>query len=215
MTRIAFYGGSFDPVHRGHLAIADRLTTLFDLDEFVFIPAFHAPHKKRLEPTPAIDRYTMLCLATNNEPNMSVSKMEIEVPNRPYTVETLTRLNDLLPDSQLFFVMGADSWRDIRTWREWEKVLGLTNHIIVTRPGFEISGDHVTEEIRERIVDIRGESDPDIQDGEPRKIYFTDAVSLEISASKIRKKIRDKDDEWREDLTLEVAKYIEKYQIYN
>ena len=146
---------------------------------------------------------------------MSVSKMEIEVPNRPYTVETLTRLNDLLPDSQLFFVMGADSWRDIRTWREWEKVLGLTNHIIVTRPGFEISGDHVTEEIRERIVDIRGESDPDIQDGEPRKIYFTDAVNLEISASEIRKKIRDKDDEWREDLTLEVAKYIEKYQIYN
>ena len=215
MTRIAFYGGSFDPVHRGHLAIADRLTTLFDLDEFVFIPAFHAPHKKRLEPTPAIDRYTMLCLATNNEPNMSVSKMEIEVPNRPYTVETLTRLNDLLPDSQLFFVMGADSWRDIRTWREWEKVLGLTNHIIVTRPGFEISGDHVTEEIRERIVDIRGESDPDIQDGEPRKIYFTDAVNLEISASEIRKKIRDKDDEWRDDLTLEVAKYIEKYQIYN
>jgi nicotinate-nucleotide adenylyltransferase len=215
MTRIAFYGGSFDPVHRGHLAIANQLTTLFNLDEFVFIPAFHAPHKKRLEPTPAIDRYTMLCLATNNEPNMSVSKMEIEVPNRPYTVETLTRLNDLLPDSQLFFVMGADSWRDIRTWREWEKVLGLTNHIIVTRPGFEISGDHVTEEFRERIVDIRGESDPDIQDGGSRKIYFTDAVSLEISASKIRKKIRDKDDEWRDDLTLEVAKYIEKYQIYN
>jgi nicotinate-nucleotide adenylyltransferase len=215
MTRIAFYGGSFDPVHRGHLTIADRLTTLFDLDEFVFIPAFHAPHKKRLEPTPAIDRYTMLCLATNNEPNMSVSKMEIEVPNRPYTVETLTRLNDLLPDSQLFFVMGADSWRDIRTWREWEKVLGLTNHIIVTRPGFEISGDHVTEEIRERIVDIRGESDPNIEDSGPRKIYFIDAVNLEISASEIRKKIRDKDDEWREDLTLEVAKYIEKYQIYN
>jgi nicotinate-nucleotide adenylyltransferase len=215
MTRIAFYGGSFDPVHRGHLAIANQLTTLFNLDEFVFIPAFHAPHKKRLEPTPAIDRYTMLCLATNNEPNMSVSKMEIEVPNRPYTVETLTRLNDLLPDSQLFFVMGADSWRDIRTWREWEKVLGLTNHIIVTRPGFEISGDHVTEEIRERIVDIRGESDPNIEDGGPRKIYFTDAVNLEISASKIRKKIRDKDDEWRDDLTLEVAKYIEKYQIYN
>ena len=73
----------------------------------------------------------------------------------------------------------------------------------------------MTEEIRERIVDIRGESDPDIQDGEPRKIYFTDAVNLEISASEIRKKIRDKDDEWREDLTLEVAKYIEKYQIYN
>ena len=214
MTRIAFYGGSFDPVHRGHLAVADRLIDLFDLDEFVFIPAFHAPHKKRLEPTPAIDRYTMLCLATNSEPNMSVSKLEIEAPNRPYTVETLTRLNDLLPDSQLFFVLGADSWWDIRTWREWEKVLTLTNHIVVTRPGFEVSGDHVTEEVRARIIDLRGQEEPQIANGNSQ-IYFTDAVNLEISASEIRKKIRVRDDEWRDDLTLEVAKYIEKYQIYS
>src|SRR5215468_4026858 len=101
MTRIAFYGGSFDPVHRGHLAIAERLIDLFRLDEFVFIPAFHAPHKKRLEPTPAVDRYAMLALATNNEPFISVSKMEIEVPEKPYTVDTLERLNELLPDEQL------------------------------------------------------------------------------------------------------------------
>ena len=214
MTRIAFYGGSFDPVHRGHLAIAGRLTELFELDEFVFIPAFHAPHKKRLEPTPALDRYAMLCLTTNNEANMSVSKMEIEVPNRPYTVETLTRLNELLPDAQLFFVMGSDSWRDIRTWREWEKVLELTNHIVVTRPGFEISSDHVTEGIRDRIVDFRGQTDLNIEDNAERKIYFTDTVNLEISASEIRKKIRENDDDWRDDLTLEVAKYVEKYQIY-
>ena len=214
MTRIAFYGGSFDPVHRGHLAIADRLIELFHLDEFVFIPAFHAPHKKRLEPTPAIDRYTMLCLATNNESNMSVSKMEIQVPSRPYTVETLTQLTELLPDARLFFVMGSDSWRDIRTWREWEKVLTLTNQIVVTRPGFDVTGDHVSDEIRERIIDLRGQEDPRTGDGDSH-IYFTDVVNLDISASEIRKKIRENDDDWRDDLTLEVAKYIEKYQIYS
>jgi nicotinate-nucleotide adenylyltransferase len=213
MTRIAFYGGSFDPVHRGHLAIADRLIAIFELDEFVFIPAFHAPHKKRLEPTPALDRYAMLALATNNEPFISVSKMEIDVPAKPYTVETLERLNQLLPDAQLFFVMGSDSWSDIRTWREWEKVLTLTNHIIVTRPGFEINGDHVSEEIRERIVDVRGELKPEVDDS--LRIYFTDAVNLDVSASEIRKKIRENADDWRDDLTLEVAKYIEKYQIYS
>ena len=111
-TRIAFYGGSFDPLHLGHLAIAKRLTEVFDLDEFVFIPAFHAPHKRRLAATPAVDRYAMLALATNNEQNVSVSKIEIEVPNKPYTVETLARLNELLPDAQLFFVMGADRSAD-------------------------------------------------------------------------------------------------------
>jgi len=213
MTRIAFYGGSFDPVHRGHFAIAVRLTALFNLDEFVFIPAFHAPHKKRLEPTPALDRYAMLALATNNEPYISVSKMEIDAPEKPYTVDTLERLNELLPDAELFFVMGSDSWRDIRTWREWEKVLTLTNHIIVTRPGYEINGYHVTEEIRERIVDVRGQANVELADS--LRIYFTDAVNLEVSASEIRRHIRERMDDWREDLALEVAKYIEKYQIYS
>lgn len=214
-TRIAFYGGSFDPIHRGHLAIAKALIGQFGLDEFVFIPAFHAPHKKRIAPTPALVRYTMLCLATNNESTMSVSKMEIEVPVRPYTVETLTRLTELLPSDELFFVMGSDSWSDIRTWREWEKVLTLTNHIVVTRPGYDISQDHVSKEIRDLIVDLRGNESAQLAPPSGRHIYFTDAVNLDISASEIRKKIRENDDNWREDVTPEVAKYIEKYQIYN
>ncbi|MEP6850347.1 MAG: nicotinate-nucleotide adenylyltransferase [Acidobacteriota bacterium] len=214
MTRLAFYGGSFDPIHHGHLAIAESLTKLFKLDEFVFIPAFHAPHKKRLAPTSALDRYAMLCLATNNESNISVSKMEIEVPEKPYTLQTLERLKDLLPHEQLFFVMGADSWRDITTWREWTQVLTMTDHIVVTRPGFEIEANHVTDEIRERIVDIRGESSPQISD-ESTSIYFTDAVNLDISATEIRRKARENDGEWREDVPHEVANYIEKYQIYS
>jgi len=215
MPRIAFYGGSFDPVHRGHLSIARQAIELFELDEFVFVPAFHAPHKKRLASTPAIDRYAMLALATNNEPNISVSKIEIEVPHKPYTVETLGRLNELLPNATLFFVMGADSWRDIRTWREWEKVLTLTNHIVVTRPGYELSRDHLTEEISERIVDVRGRTDSTFEYRGDSRIYFTNIVNIDISASEIRKKIGEGNEDWRDDVTLEVANYIEKYQIYS
>src|SRR5438445_2085904 len=158
--RIAFYGGSFDPVHRGHLAVAQALLEQFELDEFVFIPAFHAPHKVRLKPTSAYDRYAMLCLVTENEPNMSVSKMEVEMPDRPYSVQTLRQLNVERPDDEIFFVMGADSWMDIRTWREWETVLTMTNIIVVTRPDVEIGFDHVTDEICSRIVDLREKSEP-------------------------------------------------------
>ena len=156
MKRIAFYGGSFDPVHRGHLAIAHALLDQFELDEFVFVPAFHAPHKLRKKPTSAYDRYAMLCLVTQNEPKICVSKMEIEMPERPYSVETLTRLNNERPNDEIFFVMGADSWMEITAWREWEKVLSLSNHIVVTRPGVEIGFSHVTDEIQGGIVDLRG-----------------------------------------------------------
>lgn len=212
MKRIAFYGGSFDPLHNGHLKIAQKLTEVFELDEFVFIPAFHAPHKKEKKPTSAFHRYAMLCLATNDETKIKVSKMELDLPEKPYSIETLTKLKTELPDAKVFFVMGADSWQEITTWREWEKVLTIVNIIVVTRPPIEISFSHVTLAIREKIIDLRGkiEFELDAED----KIYITDAVSLEISATEIRNKIRENRSDWQKDVPIEAARYIEKYKIY-
>jgi nicotinate (nicotinamide) nucleotide adenylyltransferase len=230
LHRVAFYGGSFDPPHVGHVEIARVLTEQFELDEFVFVPAFHAPHKVRLKPTSAYDRYTMLCLVTANMPNISVSKMEIEVPERPYSIETLSRINTERPDDEIFFVMGADSWMDIKTWREWEKVLSISNHIVITRPGYEIGLSHVTNEIRTRIVDLRGDRNAQMQklEGAIEKgrvkdqkskikdlIFITDSVNIDISATAIRSKIRSGDSSWREEVPVEVAIYLEKYQIYS
>jgi len=212
--RVAYYGGSFDPIHHGHLSVAHALLDQFELDEFVFIPAFHAPHKVRLKPTSAYDRYTMLCIVTQNESKITVSKMEIEMPERPYSVETLTRLKVERPDDEIFFVMGADSWMDIKTWRDWEKVLSISNHIVVTRPGYQINSEHVTDEIRSRIVDFRSGNSTNQANG-AHTIYFTDSVNLDISATEIRAKVRNADASWREDVPAEVANYIEKYQIYN
>ncbi|MEZ5429018.1 MAG: nicotinate-nucleotide adenylyltransferase [Pyrinomonadaceae bacterium] len=221
MKRIAFYGGSFDPLHNGHLRIAEKLTELFGLDEFVFIPAFHAPHKRRKKPTSAYQRFAMLCLATNDQPRIKVSKMELEAPERPYSIETLTRLKNELTETDIFFVMGADSWAEINTWREWEKVLTIVNIIVVTRPGFEIGFSHVTEEIRQRIVDLRGAGkEPEISDlisqkiQNPKSIFLSDAVKLDISATEIRRKIGNGEADWRGLVPDEVAKYIEKYDIY-
>jgi nicotinate-nucleotide adenylyltransferase len=210
--RIAFYGGSFDPVHRGHLEIAQKLTETFELDEFVFVPAFHAPHKKRSKPTSAFHRFAMLALATKDFPKIKISKIEVEAPEKPYTFETLTRLKNELTGTKIFFVMGADSWEEITTWREWETVLTMVDIIVVTRPGFEISTAHVSEKIREKVVDLRKEFNAKAQRREG--IFATDAVQLDISATEIRRKIRENDESWKNDVTEEVAKYIEKYQIY-
>ena len=223
MKRIAFYGGSFDPPHNGHLTIARKLTEIFELDEFVFVPAFHAPHKKDKNPTSPFHRFAMLTIATGKESKIKVSKMELEVPEKPYTFETLTRLKNELKDAQIFFVMGADSWQDITTWREWEKVLTIVNIIVVTRPDYEIGFSHVTDAIRERIVDMRSREsrvesrEEKIKDQRPKtkdQIYITDAVQIDVSATGIRQKVKENSADWREDVSAEVVKYIEKYELY-
>jgi len=212
--RIAFYGGTFDPVHCGHIAIATNLLSVFDLDKFVFLPAFHAPHKPDRTPTSAYHRFARLALATQHETGISVSTLELDHRKKRYTVETLPELMSLHPDADIFFVMGADSWVDIKTWREWEKVLLMTNHIVVTRPGYEIAVEHVSETVRERIVDIRGGRNFVVNDGGP-KIYLTDRVRINVSATDIRDDIgEDTRLDRTDDVPLEVAKYIEKYELY-
>lgn len=211
--RIAFFGGSFDPIHNGHFLIGKALLEQFSLARFIYIPAFHAPHKVRLKPTSAYDRYAMLCVATSEEPDMTVSRIEIEAPERPYSVETMPRLIELFQDEDLFFVIGGDSWEEITTWREWERVLSLMNIIVVTRPGTELLSDHVTDEIRSRIIDVRGKYNINDKVITP-SIYFSDVVDLDISATAIRKDIREGGDRWFNDVPVPVANYIEKYQIY-
>ena len=140
--------------------------------------------------------------------------MEIEQPEKPYTFQTLSRLNEQYPHDDIYFIMGADSWADITTWYEWEKVLGLSNHVVMTRPGYQSETGHVTEDVRRRITDIRGEKRVERPEDDSRRIYFSDAVSLDISASSIRFRIAEGDLSWKQDVPENVANYIEKYQIY-
>lgn len=221
-SRIALYGGTFDPVHDGHLAVARELLGLFSLDEVLFIPAHVAPHKRNVPPASALHRYAMLALATEDEPRFRISTVELDEPRKPYTIETILRLRDSLGGQQVF-VMGADSWEEITTWREWERVLALVATVVVTRPGYELGTGHVSDAVRERIVDLRGGvSEQDVRaaemSGEPR-IYFTDAVKLDISSSNIRRAVgaaagADEKLEGRIQVPQPVAEYIKKYRLY-
>ena len=216
--RIAYYGGTFDPIHLGHLTVARRLLDLFELDEFVFLPAFHAPHKPDSKPTSGYHRHAMLCVATLDEPKISVSQMELETGEKRYTIDTLAQLKEQHAGEVLYFVMGADSWADILTWRRWEEVLLATNHIVVTRPGYAIDTGHVSDAVHERIVDLRGkrsrsEISAELKDDD--WIYITDAVNFDVSATEIRDDVRaDAVLDRTDDVPVEVAKYIEKYDLY-
>ncbi len=220
MKRIALYGGTFDPVHVGHIAVAKGLLKLFALDQVLFIPAHVAPHKREVGVTPAIQRYAMLILATQQDERLSVSTIELDAPERPYTVETLARLqSELGREARLFFVMGADSWTEITTWREWERVLTLTDQIVVTRPGYALSAEHVTPAIRQRIVDLRGldrdriRGEVDRSDG--LKIYVTDEVFMDVSATAVRSLVKEGRDAGLDSLVPPpVAEFIRKYRLY-
>lgn len=156
----------------------------------------------------------MLALATQRDPRLIVSTLELTHAEKRYTVETLPEIHGLYPDAEIFFVMGADSWTDITTWREWEKVLLMTNHIVVTRPGYQIDFDHITQAVRERIVDLRHGQDPMVSSGDPR-IFITDAVQMDVSATGIREDVStDQRLDREDDVPQEVAKYIEKYELY-
>jgi nicotinate-nucleotide adenylyltransferase len=218
--RIALYGGTFDPVHKGHLRVAHGLSGIFALDQVLFIPADVAPHKRVRNVTPALHRYAMLALATQEESGFLVSTVELDAPSRPYTVETLARMQETLgKDAQIFFIMGADSWMEITTWREWERVLALSNHIVMTRPGYEMSAEHVTPEIRSRIVDLRGQgreqAAPEIDKSDGPKIYMTDAVNMDVSATAIRQAVNEgRDADWLKFVQPPIANYIRKYGLY-
>jgi nicotinate-nucleotide adenylyltransferase len=218
--RIALYGGTFDPVHAGHTNVADGLSKLFALDSVLFVPAYVAPHKRGASVTPALHRYAMLALATQEDASLLISTIELDAPERPYTVETLAQMREQLGEGvQLFFVMGADSWMEITTWREWERVLNLASHIVVTRPGYEVSTGHVTPAIRERVIDLRGMRTEEIgrvvEESAWSRIYLTDAVNLEVSSTEIRRAVREgPDDEWTKLVAPPVADYIRKYGLY-
>jgi nicotinate-nucleotide adenylyltransferase len=209
--RIALYGGTFDPVHTGHLEIARGVTELFEIEKFLFIPAQMAPHKIGRPVTEPIHRYAMLALATQNDPKLSISTFELDAPDRRYTVETIAYFQRLFGDAcELFFIMGADSWSEITTWREWERLLTMTNHIVVTRPGYEPSTTHVGA-ISERIVDLR--SSKGALDG--KGIFFTDVVFNDVSATNIRRLASEgRIEELKKQVPGPVLEYIRKYEIY-
>lgn len=214
--RVALYGGTFDPVHLGHLSVAERLLELFALDEVLFIPAFVAPHKRSREVTSAWHRYAMLAIATEHDERLRISTVELDAPEKPYTVETLARFQEEIgAGARLFFIMGADSWAEIQTWREWRRLLEMSDHIVVTRPGYELDAAHVGQEFQSRIVDLRGENSFESLNEEGKKIFITDVVVEDVSSTEVRRLAGEgKRAELARLVPAGVARYMEKYRLY-
>ena len=133
--RLALFGGTFDPIHEAHLAIAREAAGRFHLDRVLFVPAAHPPHKRGATHAPYEDRVRMAELACGADPRFQVSRLE-EHTARSYSIDTIEKLRASLdPADELFFLIGADAFAEIRTWHRWRDVARAVRFLIVSRPG--------------------------------------------------------------------------------
>jgi nicotinate-nucleotide adenylyltransferase len=140
--RIGIMGGTFDPIHHGHLVAASEVQARFDLDEVVFVPTGQPYEKGKV--TPAEDRYLMTVIATASNPRFHVSRADIDRDGPTYTVDTLRDMSAIYgSNTELFFITGADALGRILSWKDALAMLELAHFVGVTRPGFELSGDHL------------------------------------------------------------------------
>jgi nicotinate-nucleotide adenylyltransferase len=132
-------GGTFDPIHHGHLVAASEVAGLFGLDEVVFVPTGQPWQKSDRQVSPAEDRYLMTVVATASNPRFSVSRVDIDRGGPTYTIDTLADLHAQRPDAELFFITGADALAQIMTWRDGDRCFELAHFIGVTRPGYPLA----------------------------------------------------------------------------
>jgi nicotinate-nucleotide adenylyltransferase len=215
MKRIGAYGGTFDPIHNAHLEIARLVTRGFNLDRMLLIPAYVPPHKQASSVSSAYHRFAMAVLATLDDPRISVSTIELEAPERPYTFETVEHLREEMgPQNALYFVMGADSFEEMGEWRSPERILDAANLVVISRPGHEVSPGGFAGAAK--VLDRRGISGPTI--GESLEavhgtIYLTDLVGDDVSSTEVRRRARD--GESIEPLVpARVADYVRRYELY-
>jgi nicotinate-nucleotide adenylyltransferase len=137
-------GGTFDPIHNGHLVAASEVASLFDLDEVVFVPSGQPWQKKRTV-SAGEERYLMTVIATAANPRFSVSRVDIDRVGQTYTKDTLRELQALNPDSELYFITGADALASILSWQDLEELFALAKFVGVSRPGYELGSEHLSD----------------------------------------------------------------------
>lgn len=187
--RIGVMGGTFDPIHNGHLVAASEVADAFKLDEVIFVPTGVPWHKKVV--SSAEHRYLMTVIATAANPSFTVSRVDIDRPGITYTIDTLTEISKLYPDADLFFISGADAIAQILAWKDIDKLWSMATFVAVTRPGHNLEL-------------------PETQDA---SMAVLEVPALAISSTSVRQRVIDGKPIWY--LVPDgVVQYIAKHELY-
>ncbi|MEV0663635.1 nicotinate-nucleotide adenylyltransferase [Actinomadura luteofluorescens] len=173
--RLGIMGGTFDPIHHGHLVAASEVAHFFSLDEVVFVPTGISAHKEGAKVVAAEDRYLMAVIATASNPRFSVSRIDIDRPGATYTVDTLRDMREIQGrDTDLFFITGADALEKMLTWHDTDELFELAHFIGVTRPGHRLA-------------------DPGLPDG---RVSLMEVPALSISSTECRERVGSGEPIW-------------------
>jgi nicotinate-nucleotide adenylyltransferase len=188
-------GGTFNPVHYGHLAAAEEVRERLNLGHVLFVPSFLPPHKPEEEIPSAVQRMEMVLLATGSNSRFSVSDIELKRGGRSYTVDTVDALRSSSPGSEFFFITGVDSFLDIRTWHRWEHLLRICTFAVLSRPGYRFSDLAAIDFMNTVEQDLAALDRNEITQADVRAGRFTLSLQrishYEISSTEIRKRVRE------------------------
>lgn len=201
MKKIGIMGGTFNPIHYGHLFLAEHAFEQMGLDQILFMPSNHPPHKKSEDIVSNEHRKAMVHLAIQNNPHFALSTLELEREGTTYTVDTLELLTKKQPDTEFYFIVGADSFFALQNWKNPERILELCSLVVFERDLVE--PDKMEKQLKFLTATFKG-----------AKIFLLDMPTIQISSKMIRERIAE-NKSIRYYVPTEVLTYIEKHNLYS
>ncbi len=200
--RVGLFGGSFDPIHQGHVEPVLEAQRQLALDRVVYLPTAFPPHKRARSFAPALARFAMVELALLDHADLWVSSHELTLDRPAYTVETLAHFRAAEPESDLFLIIGADSFLEFSSWVRWREILDLARLVVLTRPGFmpDASQAALAPELQAAV--------------DAGLVHFVENTPLAVSSTEVRRCLAAGDsipDGW---LSPRVVGYAAKYRLY-
>ncbi|MEO8274755.1 MAG: nicotinate-nucleotide adenylyltransferase [Thermoanaerobaculia bacterium] len=200
--KIGLFGGSFDPIHEGHIEPVLAAQRELGLDRVVYLPTAAPPHKPERKFAPAVSRFAMAELALLDRADFVVSDHELTLGRPAYTIETLEHFRELAPGAEYFLLLGADSFLELETWRRWREIVTTTPLVVLARPGFSV--DSLPDELAWEVALATSAG----------RIHVLRNPPLAVSSTELRRRLAASEripDGW---LAPRVVRYIEKYSFY-
>ncbi len=201
--RLGIFGGSFDPIHRGHLDPVESVRRALRLDRVVYLPTAQPPHKPERGFAPPHARFAMVELALLDRPELRVSAFELTPGRSAYTVDTVAHFRQRYPEASLFLILGADSWLHFSAWKEWQRILEMAQLAVMVRPGWQL--ESFSTEIPARLQEAI----------EAERVHLVENPPLAISSSEVRRLLAEEPMAVASMLPDLVLRYINKYALYS